>query len=91
MRINNSFRNWNFIRTFVKCARCALIRLKFENITFEMFSTFFVSFIYLEKTSFFSDLQNVMAFKNSKKKQAISSNNVIYQSDFLNTLATAFS
>ena len=56
-----------------------------------MFSTFFVSFIYLEKTSFFSDLQNVMAFKNSKKKQAISSNNVIYQSDFLNTLATAFS
>ena len=45
-----------------------------------MFSTFFVSFIYLEKTSFFSDLQNVMAFKNSKKKQAISSNNVIYHS-----------
>ena len=77
MRINNSFRNWNFIGTFVKCARCALIRLKFENITFEMFGTFLVSFIYLEKTSLFSDLQNVMAFKNSKKKRAISSNNVI--------------
>ena len=78
MRINNSFGNWNFIGTFVKCARCSLILLKCENITFEMFSTFFVSFIYLEKISLFSDLQNVMAFKNSKKKQAIlSSSNVI--------------
>ena len=34
-----------------------------------MFSTFFVSFICLEiKRPLFSDLQNVMAFKNSKKK-----------------------
>ena len=82
----NSFPNWNF-----SLSNGLGVRLKFENITFEMFSAFFVSSIYLEKTSLFSDLQNVMAFEKSKKKQAISSNNVIYQSDFLNTLATAFS
>ena len=70
----NSFPNWNFIGTL---SNGLGVRLKFENITFEMFSAFFVSFLYLEKTSLFSDLQNVMAFKNSKKKQAISSNNVI--------------
>ena len=84
----NSFPNWNFIGTL---SNGLGVRLKFENITFEMFSAFFVSSIYLEKTSLFSDLQNVMAFEKSKKKQAISSNNVIYQSDFLNTLTTAFS
>ena len=72
MRINNSFRNWNFIQRLSNVLRrCALIRLKFENITFEMFSAFFVSSIYLEKTSLFSDLQNVMAFEKSKKSRLL--------------------